>query len=250
MDYYWFNALISVIIVSLISLIGTFTISIKQEKLNKFLIYLVSFSAGALLGDVFIHLLPEIIDQGQFNIFTSLYILSGIVVSFFIEKIICWHHCRIPEQDRNHIHRFAYMNLIGDSIHNFIDGVIIAGSFLVSLPTGIGTAVAVILHEIPQEIGDFGVLLHAGMSRPKALTYNFLTATSAILGTALTLIMARYLEHINLFLIPFAAGSFIYIAAVDLIPELHKELELKKGMLQMVAFIAGIGVMMLLLLVD
>jgi zinc and cadmium transporter len=232
----------SVIIVSLISFLGAFTLAIKEKNLQKILIYLVSFSAGALFGDVFIHLLPEAIAENGLELSTSMYILGGIVASFLVEKIICWRHCHIPESEV-HPHRFAYMNLFGDAVHNFIDGLILGASFLVSLPVGIATSVAIVLHEIPQEIGDFGVLLHGGFSKTKALFFNFISAATAIVGTILALILSAYMTNLNAFLIPFAAGSFIYIAGSDLIPELHKEGELKKGMLQLLIFMAGIAVM-------
>lgn len=245
----WIYPLFSVAVVSLVSFIGVFTLPIREKKLQSFLMYFVSFSAGALMGDVFIHLLPEIVEINGFSLQISLAVLMGILVSFIIEKFICWHHCHISP-DNHHAHRFAYMNLFGDSIHNFIDGIIIAASFLVSVPVGIASTIAVILHEIPQEIGDFGVLLHAGMTRSKALAYNFLTALTAILGVIITLLLQSYLENINIFLVPFAAGSFIYIAGSDLIPELHKEVKIKEGILQTITFIAGIGVMMLLMLLE
>lgn len=245
----WTYPLLSVLIVSLVSFIGVFTLPFKEKKLHAFLIYFVSFAAGALMGDVFIHLLPEITEESGFTLAISLYILLGIIVSFIIEKFICWHHCHLPSNEQ-HIHRFAYMNLIGDSIHNLIDGLIIGASFLVSFPVGFASTVAVILHEIPQEIGDFGVFLHAGMSRSRALAYNFLTALTAILGVIITLLLQTYVQNINMFLVPFAAGSFIYIAGSDLIPELHKHVAIKQGLLQTITFIAGIGVMMLLLLLE
>ncbi len=245
----WFWALISVSAISLMSLIGAVTLAVNEKLLKKILIYFVSFSAGALLGDVFIHLLPELVEENQFNLFSSSFILVGIITSFVIEKFICWHHCNLDES-KKHIHRFAYMNLLGDAFHNFIDGLVIGASFLVSIPVGIATTIAVILHEIPQEIGDFGVLLHGGFSKSRALFYNFLTGITAVAGTILALVLSTYVENMNTFLIPFTAGTFIYIASSDLIPELHKEEGTKKSILQTVVFLSGIGVMMLLLLLE
>ncbi len=245
----WTYPLLSVLLISSISLVGVITLAIQQNRLQKFLIYLVSFSAGALIGDVFIHLLPELIEENSFTFMTSMYILLGIIVFFIIEKFICWHHCTIPQKEQ-HIHRFAYMNMVGDVIHNFTDGLIIGASFLVSFEVGVATTIAVILHEIPQEIGDFGVLLHGGFSKAKALFYNFITSLTAVLGTVVALILNAYIENINSFLIPFAIGSFIYIAASDLIPELHKETDVKKSIIQTITFLAGIGAMMLMLLLE
>lgn len=245
----WIYTLISVIIISLISLIGIFFLSIKTNRLKKILIYMVSFSAGALFGDVFIHLLPEAVESHGFGLNIAIYVLIGIIFSFIIEKVVHWRHCHMPIT-KSHVHSFGVMNIFGDIVHNFIDGLIIGASFLASIPVGIATTIAIIFHEIPQEIGDFGVLLHAGFSRTKALFFNFLTALTAILGAVIALIISSYAQNITVFLVPFAAGTFIYIAGADLIPELHKECEPKPALLQLLTFIAGILVMMLLVLLG
>ncbi len=241
--------IVSVIGVSLIALLGLLALFFKKNNVKNFLIYLVSFSAGALFGDVFFHLLPEIIEEHGFTLVVSFSVLTGIVFSFILEKIIGWRHCHIP-LNKNHIHRFAYMNLWGDFFHNFIDGLSIAVSYLVNIPTGIATTLAVIFHEIPQEIGDFGVLLHGGLSTKKALFLNFLTALAAVVGAIVGLFLNNQVENLTLYLIPFAAGNFIYIAGSDLIPELHKESELKKGLKQIISFFFGILIMFLLLSLE
>lgn len=245
MQNIWAYALTSILIISAISLIGITTLAIKVERLKKILIYLISFSAGALIGDAFIHLLPEATEDG-FTLNISLYIISGIVLSFVIEKFIHWRHCHMPIT-REHKHPFAWMNLFGDSVHNFIDGMIIAASYLVSIPVGIATTIAVVLHEIPQEIGDFGVLVHGGFSVKKAIALNFATALTAFLGAIIVLALGSHTANLATFLVPFAAGNFIYIASTDLIPELHKETTVSKSLLQLTFFLAGIGVMVLLL---
>lgn len=249
MQTVWFYALASVAIVSLISLIGITTLAFSMERLKKILIYLISFSAGALIGDAFIHLLPEAVEKSGFTINISFYVISGIVISFVIEKFIHWRHCHMPCTE-GHEHPFVWMNLFGDSIHNFIDGLIIGASYLVSVPVGIATTVAVILHEIPQEIGDFGVLVHGGFSVKKAVLLNFATALAAVLGAIVVLALGGRATNMAAFLIPFAAGNFIYIASTDLIPELHKETTAKKSIFQLAGFILGIGVMTLLLWVG
>lgn len=248
-------ALISVFAVSAISLVGLAAISIREEKLKKILIYLVSFSTGALLGDAFIHLLPEAVEEGGFTTRVSLYVLTGILISFIIEKFIHWHHCHhthSPEcLERHHaVASFAKMNLIGDTVHNLIDGLIIGGSYLVSFPIGLTTTLAVILHEIPQEIGDFGILMHGGYSRKKALFLNFITALAAVLGAVIAIAVSRAVPHLTEFLIPFAAGGFVYIAGSDLMPELHKETNSKKSLVQLVALVLGVLVMGGLLLIE
>lgn len=242
----WAYSLISVFIVSLISLVGVFTLSIKENRLKNILIYFVSFSAGALLGDVFIHLLPEAVKNTGFSLDISLAVLIGIAVSFLVEKIICWRHCHLPIT-KSHVHRFAYMNLFGDCFHNFLDGVTIAVSFVIGVPVGIATTLAVVFHEIPQEIGDFGVLLHGGFTKQKAVLYNFLTALTAVAGALISLSLSYYVENITQLIVPFAAGNFIYIAGSDLIPELHKEVKLNNGLIQLLFFILGIAVMIGLL---
>ena len=156
----WVYTLVSVLIISFLSLIGAITLSLKREKLNHVLLYFISFSAGALFGDALIHLLPEAVKESGFSLNISLYILLGIIISFIVEKIIHWRHCHI--QTKEHVHPFALMNLFGDAVHNLLDGVIIGASYIAGIPLGIATTLAVIFHEIPQEIGDFGVLLKGG----------------------------------------------------------------------------------------
>jgi zinc and cadmium transporter len=251
MHQIWLYSLISVFIVSLISLIGVITLSIKTKKLSSFLIYLISFSAGTLLGDAFIHLLPEAVENYGLTLNLSFSILAGIIVFFILEKIIHWQHCHGTITEAHHIHPFAYMNLVGDAIHNFLDGIIIAASYLISIPAGIATTIAVLFHEIPQEIGDFGVLLHGGFSKNKALVVNFLSALTAILGAVLTLWLGTSIANLESILVPIAIGGFIYIASSDLIPQLHKHSDtIGKSLLQLLAFIAGIAVMAALLLLE
>ncbi|MBU3957742.1 MAG: ZIP family metal transporter [Nanoarchaeota archaeon] len=242
----YFYSFGSVLLVSLISLIGLFTFSVKEESLKKILLFFVSFSAGALFGDAFIHLLPEAAESG-ISIGISLSVLGGIMLFFILEKFIHWRHCHIPTSSR-HPHPLAVMNLVGDGAHNFIDGLVIGASYLVSVPVGVATTIAVILHEIPQEIGDFGVLLHAGLSKKRAMFFNFLSAIAAVVGTMVALICGS--GEIAIMIIPFAAGGFIYIAGSDLIPELHKETNPKKSAAQLAAFLAGVGIMLLLLLAE
>ena len=247
----WLYAIVSVLVISLVSFAGLFTLSLKVKSLQKILLYMVSFSAGALFGDVFLHLLPEVIEEtGGFTLFISFSVLFGIVLSFLVEKVVQWRHCHHHPKHGGHVHAFAQMNLIGDGVHNFIDGLVIGASYLVSIPVGLSTTLAVLFHEIPQEIGDFGVLVHGGYTKGKALFFNFLTALTAFLGVILALVLSRYVEGLTMFLVPFAAGGFLYIAGSDLIPELHKEIGPKKALLQLIAFLLGILVMALLLFLE
>lgn len=244
----WLYSLVSVFLVSLVSLIGLFTLSIKRENLNKILLYFVSFSVGGLIGDAFIHLLPESVELNS-SVYLSFYILLGLIISFVLEKFIQWRHCHIPTS-KEHPHPFAIMNLIGDSVHNFIDGLIIGASYLTSLQVGIATTIAVVLHEVPQEIGDFGVLIHGGFKIRKALFLNFVTALTAVMGTVISLIISPYISSLTSFLLPFAIGNFIYIAGSDLIPELHKETTPIKSFIQLLMLLFGIAIMYLLLLLE
>jgi len=245
----WLYSLLSVLLVSLVSLVGLFTLLLKTEKLKKILLFFVSFSAGALIGDAFIHLIPEAVEQSGFGLAISLSLIIGILLFFVLEKFIHWRHCHHPTC-KEHPHPFAYMNLVGDAFHNFIDGAVIAGSYLVSIPLGISTTVAVLLHEIPQEIGDFSVLIHGGFKTKKALLMNFLTALTAILGCIVSLILVNLTKNYITFLIPFTAGGFIYIAGADLIPELHKERTWKKSVLQFFGILLGVILMILLILLE
>src|SRR3989339_1616752 len=217
----WIYSLLSVVIVSLLSLLGVFTLGVKEKYLHKILVYFVSFSAGALFGDVFIHLIPEVF-KNETTIYTSFYFLLGIIISFLIEKIIYWRENHASSILGNKIKHFVFMILYGDGVHNFIDGLAIGTSFLVSIPVGFATTIAIILHEIPHEIGDFATLLHGGMEKKKALYYNFVSGLTAIAGTIFALSLNQYFLNIDKFLVPFAAANLIYIASTNLIPELHK----------------------------
>lgn len=249
MVHIWIYTLVSVFIVSLISLIGVFTLAIDQRKIYRYLIYLVSFSAGTLMGDAFIHLIPEAFSETKNTALVSISILAGILMFFVLEKIVHWRHCH-AEPCPEHPHPFSYIILAGDSVHNFIDGIIIAASYLVSIPLGITTTMAVFFHEIPQEVGDFGSLVYGGFPVKKALLFNFLTALTAILGAILVLSLDMDAGSLVNLLIPFAAGGFIYVAGTDLIPELHKHNEGKKGIFQVTAFVLGVGLMMGLLILE
>lgn len=249
MNQVWLYSLVSVVLVSLVSLVGIIMLGIKIDRLKKILIYLISFSAGALLGDAFIHLLPELIDNGNFGVLSAIYILSGILLFFILEKVIHWQHCHMPVS-KTHVHPFAYMNLVGDALHNFIDGLIIAASYIISIPAGIATTIAVVLHEIPQEIGDFGVMIYAGFSKFKAISLHFLTGLLAVAGTLIGLWLVDFMNNSEIFLISVAIGGFIYIAGSDLIPELHKETKVSISIGQILAFILGVVVMLALLLLE
>jgi zinc and cadmium transporter len=244
----WLYSLVSVFLVSLVAIVGLITLSIGADKLKKILIYFISFSAGALFGDAFIHLLPEIAEDG-IALGVSLSIIFGVVLFFSLEKVVHWRHCHMPVT-KTHVHPFAYMNLLGDALHNFIDGLIIAASYMVSIPAGIATTIAVLLHEIPQEIGDFGILVYAGFSKKKALLMNFFTALTAVAGVIVALLLSSWFAGVEMYFVALAIGGFLYIAGSDLIPELHKETRVAISLIQILTFILGVTVMMALLLLE
>jgi len=243
--------ILSVVIVSLISLIGIFFIFMRKTKLDKLLIFLVAVSAGSLLGGAFLHLLPEIVDSGNFTLNTSFLILGGIVLFFIIENFIHWHHCHMTgTEKKEHPHHLGTMNLIGDGVHNLIDGLIIAAAYFVNIPLGIATTLAVIMHEIPQEIGDFGVLLYSGFTKSRALFFNFLSALTAMVGAIIGIILSGNSSGFVNFVIPIALGGFIYIAGSDLIPEIHKKQSEEFSLRNLSGIILGILIMFLLKIIS
>ncbi len=231
----------AVVLVSAVSLIGIITIGIKSKFFDKILILLVGFAAGGLMGGAFLHLLPEAVEMyGVESVF--LYTLTGFAVFFLLERYLYWRHCHDGVCD---VHIFTYLNLFGDAAHNFIDGLIIAAAFMTEIKLGVVTTLAVVFHEIPQEIGDFGILVYGGFSKKKALLFNFMCALMAVLGALLGYFLYNAIDNVSLFLIPFTAGGFIYIAASDLIPELHKQKDAKRANLAFITFILGLAFMAL-----
>jgi zinc and cadmium transporter len=241
--------------IAFIAFIGIFTLALNEKILNKILLILVSLSAGALMGGAFLHLIPEAIEKAATEIYENghdhsghieiptevfVYVLVGFILFFIIEKVLHWRHCHKGKCD---VHTFHYMNLVGDSIHNFIDGLIMAASFVISIELGLTTTVAIAAHEIPQEIGDFGVLIYGGFKKKKAIILNFIVALTIVAGGIFGYFISKNVEKAAIFLLPFAAGGFIYIAATDLIPEIKKELDFKKYIPTLLVFILGILIM-------
>jgi len=242
-------AFISVLVVSLVSLIGVFSLSLREEIIKKYISLFISLAVGALLGDAFIHLIPEVFKNSSNPSLVSLLIISGILVFFIIEKFLHWHHHE-DDTEINHIHPVGRLLLFTDGFHNLIDGIIIGVSFLVSVPIGIATTIAVVLHEIPQEIGDFAVLIHSGYNKKRALWLNFLSALMAVFGVIIALIFGSVAEAFTLWVLPIAAGGFIYIAVADLIPELQKTKKLKYSIWQILTLLLGVLAMTALLLLE
>jgi len=222
-----------------VSFIGILFVGLKEASMGRILMVLVGFASGSLIGGAFFHLLPEAVAEETGQGIWQL-VVAGIVFFFIMEKFLYWRHCH---DGKCPVHIFAYLNLIGDGVHNFIDGITIAASFLISYSLGYATTLAVIFHEIPQELGDFGILLYGGFGKKRALTFNFMSAITAVAGALVTFYLASFFHGLELFLAPFAAGGFIYIAATDLLPELHKRTQTKESLVQLLFILTGIGLM-------
>jgi zinc and cadmium transporter len=237
----------SVGLISLISLIGVFALSMNAKLLRAILFVLVSLAVGALLGDAFLHLIPEAYATAVNATNVSLAIIGGVLFFFIIEKVLHWHHHQGIEDSEPSVHPVGHMVIFSDGVHNLIDGLIIGLAYSVSIEVGIATTIAVILHEIPQEIGDFGVLIHAGYTRAKALWLNFVSALFAFVGAGAAFVIGESAEPIAAILLPVTAGGFIYIALSDLIPELHKTKTARHSLVQLLGIGAGVLAMFLLL---
>jgi len=228
--------IIATLIDGLVALVGAFTLALNKEFMKKLLGALIAFSAGALIAGAFFHIMPEALEKMEpLNLF--MLVILGFVVFFLFEKFLFWHHCH---KDDCSVHPYTYLILFGDGIHNFIDGLIIAAAFLVDAGFGIITTLMIISHELPQELGDFAVLVHGGMKRRKALFYNFLSQLTAVAGGIIGYFIGSSIVAFVPLMLSFAAGGFIYIGASDLIPQLHEEKDIKKSLASFVFFVVGI----------
>jgi len=245
-------ALAGVVAVSCISFAGVFTLSVGEKTMRYVVFLLVSASVGALFGDAFLHLLPEAMEFISDTHVVAGMLFTGILSFFILEKFLRWHHSHTEGEidemhpEHNVTNPLSTIVLVGDGVHNMIDGVIIGTGFAVSTEVGIATLAAIALHEIPQEIGDFGVLIHAGLSRARALMLNFFSALLAIVGVVIAAFLDAYAENILYYALAFAAGGFIYIAGSDLVPELHKTRDPRKSFTQIACIILGFGAMLAL----
>ena len=232
--------LLSSILVSLPSLAGAITLSMREDVFRKIIFMLVSLSTGVLMGASLLHLIPEAMEQVEVRT-VMLITLLGFSSFFLLERVLRWRHCHEDECD---VHPVTYLALAGDSLHNFIDGVIIAGSYLIDFNLGLVTTTAVLLHEVPQELGDFAVLVHGGFTKNRAILFNFGTGLTSVLGAILGYFLLVS-ENFVVYVLPFAAGNFLYIASSDLIPELHKETEFIRSATSFGIFLLGLGLMIL-----
>ena len=241
-----FYPVLSVLIVSLISVLAGLPFLIKKKVPKFLLMFLLSLSVGVLLSTVFLHFIPEIVEKG-YDFQAGLVILLGFFIMFILEKLVHWHHSKKTGGQCGHGHGYslAPINLIGDGIHNFLDGLVIAGAYSVNIAIGFATTIAVIFHEVPQEIADFGVLLYSGMSKFKALLFNFLSAATAIVGVLIGIVLVNKLSGFTHFIIPFAAGNFLYIAASNLLPELHRHCKIYETLQHLFAIVLGITIVLI-----
>ncbi len=232
------SILAATLLASLVSLIGALFLALQEDSLRKLSALLVAFASGSLMGGAFFHLIPEaVLRQGDAAFG---FVVLGIVFFFALEKVLCWQHCHNTHCD---VHSFTYLNLVGDSIHNFVDGIIIAASFIVGPALGIITTAVVILHEVPQELGEFGVLIYGGFTRGRAIEFNLLTALTALAGGALGYFFSLHVKDLQIPLISFAAGGFVYISLADLVPELHKRRGHAESAAQFFLLVAGLGIL-------
>lgn len=254
----WLWTLASVGAVSLFSLVGIATLSTSDKNLRRALFVMVGLAVGALLGDAFLHLIPQSYEKLGFGPRVPALILGGMGSFFLLEKFLHWRHQHDLEGHQEvgingghgHIHPVGPMNLVANGVHNFVDGVLIGAAFLSGPSIGVATTVAIVMHEIPQEIGNFAVLIHAGYSRGRALVFNFLAGCTAIAGAILSLLIGNTATHFSAWMLPIAAGGFIYIAGCDLVPQLHRETRPLQSLAQLVAIAVGAGLMFAMLLLE
>ena len=268
---------IAIFIIGLFSLIGLFMISLREKTLDRILFILVAFATGTIFASALFDLIPEsfhhleeLISEGAAisENLVFLFIILGYIVFFVIERFIYWFHGHAHEkgeefvcyetmiegdeggiEKRKNIKNFALLNLIGDGLHNFLDGIIIMVAFLNGMGNGIIVTLAVLFHELPQEVGDYGILVYGGFSKKKALLVNFISAMVALLGGIFALLLSGILEVFNLFFLAFSGGGFIYLASTELMPELIAQKDLKKSIVQALIFIAGIAIIMTLVII-
>lgn len=241
------------LLVSLCSFSGLFVLWIQPERLQRLIPYLVALAVGVLLGDAFIHLIPDAVARQGSVSTVCLMVLLGVVIFFVLEKVVRWRHDHrldFAHQAADSIRPIAKMNLVGDAVHNFVDGILIGGSFLVDPVLGATTTFAIIVHEIPQEIGDVGALIYGGFSPKKAVLYNFYGSLSVVLGAIFTLILSQIAESSLVFLLPIAAGGFIYIATTDMMPALHEHSTLRHVVGQTAILATGIAFMQSIVMVE
>ena len=228
------------ILMSAIALVGSVTLVLPEETLKKLLLPLVALAAGTFLGGALFHMIPASVDKVGNHLSIYVWILVGFGLFLGLEQFLHWHHChRAPSEHRP----LTYLILIADAFHNFIGGLAVAGAFLIDIRVGISAWIAAAAHEVPQELGDFGILIHGGWNKGRALLYNFLSALTFLVGGLVAYGASRTIDVT--FLLPFAAGNFIYIAAADLIPEIKHEESARLNVVHFLSFMIGIALLLI-----
>jgi zinc and cadmium transporter len=227
------------ILMSAIALVGSVTLLLSEASLKKILRPLVALAAGTLLGGAMFHMIPAAVDKFGNRLSIYIWVLAGFSMFFVLEQFLQWHHChRVPCEHKP----LTVLILVADAIHNFIGGLAVAGAFLIDIRVGISAWLAAAAHEIPQELGDFGILIHGGWKKKSALLYNLLSALTFLLGGLVA--YAASFSFDTSFLLPFAAGNFIYIAASDLIPEIKNEANFRLASIHFLSFMTGLGLLL------
>jgi len=225
---------------SSIAMVGGVTLVLKPATLDRLLLPLVAFAAGSLIGGAFFHMIPAAVDAGNDILETGVLVTLGFTTFFLLEQVLHWHHCHRARSDCKQ--PLTYLILIGDGLHNFLGGLAIAGTFLIDIRLGITSWQAAAAHEVPQERGDFGVLVHGGWPKGRALLFNVLSGLSFLVGGLFTYVLSFHVDVS--WLIPFAAGNFLYIGASDLVPEVNKNHAQKANALHFVAFLWGLALLL------
>jgi zinc and cadmium transporter len=228
------------LLMGVIALVGSVTLVLSAQALQRILLPLVAFAAGSLLGGAFFHMIPAALATGMTDVAVYTLVLAGFAVFLALEQFLHWHHCHRAEASCKK--PLTYLILIGDGLHNFLGGLAVAGTFLIDIRVGIVTWLSAAAHEVPQELGDFGVLVHGGWERREALFYNVLSALTFLVGGIVAYAASFRLDVT--FLVPFAAGNFIYIGAADLIPEFKTHADFKANIVHFVAFALGLVLML------
>jgi zinc and cadmium transporter len=229
----------SSVLMSVIALVGGLTIFLSDRTRERLILPLVAFSAGSLLGGAFLHMIPEAIERSHGDSAVYLWVLLGFTAFFALEQFLHWHHWHEDAGDDKS--PLSHLMVVGDSLHNFLGGVAVAGAFIVDVSLGITTWIVAAAHEVPQELGKYGVLLHGGWSRGRALLVSFGSSLTFLLGGLFAYVVSVQVD-VSL-LVPFAAGNFLYIAASDLVPEVNKHHRVGINLLHFAAFSSGIALL-------
>ncbi len=238
MDTFWW-IFFGGVVMSAIALVGSVTLLLSEAALNRLIMPLVAFAAGSLLGGAFFHMLPAAIQNSPADDTVFLWVLVGFALFFALEQFLHWHHCHRASSDCRK--PLTYLILLGDGLHNFLGGLGVAGVFLIDVRLGVAAWLAAAAHEIPQELGDFGVLIHGGWTRGTALLLNLASGLTFLVGGLVAYAASAHIEV--KFLVPFAAGNFIYIGASDLVPEVNKHRDIGANLLHFGSFAAGIALL-------